>query len=118
MFSKHNEWIFKRPINHDGSSTAIEQEITYVVLVPHDVKECIHGQIVVSSSEAGKGSEDASGEEHAMQVLLGVGKDSLHFLNVLGAAAHLTSLFCFTACDDSLLLLFLLEMKSIINNLN
>ena len=48
--------------------------VTYIILIPHDIEESIEGQIVVSTAKAGKRSKDASGEEHAMQVLLSIGQ--------------------------------------------
>ena len=58
-------------------------EVTYVVLIPHNVEECVEGQVEIGAAEARQRSEDAAGEEHAMQVLLGVREQLLHFLLLL-----------------------------------
>ena len=52
-------------------------EVTYIVLVPHDEKECVQGQIEIGPSEARKRAKDASGEEHVVEVLLGVRQELL-----------------------------------------
>jgi hypothetical protein len=46
-------------------------KFTYIVLVPHNVEERIKGQIIVGTGEAGKGSENGTSKEHAVEVLLG-----------------------------------------------
>ena len=61
----------------------LKKIVTYVVLVPHDVEECVEGQVEIGAAEARQRSEDAAGEEHAMQVLLGVREQLLHFLLLL-----------------------------------
>ena len=58
-------------------------KVTYVVLVPHDVEECVEGQVEIGAAEARQRSEDATGEEHAVQVLLRIGEQLLHFLLLL-----------------------------------
>ena len=55
---------------------------TYIILVPHNVEEGVEWQVEVSAAEASKGSEDGSSQEHAVQMLLGIGQQLLHFLSV------------------------------------
>ena len=63
--------------------------ITYVVLIPHDVQEGVHGQVIVSTAEARQGAKDAPSEEHAVQVLLSIRQQLLHLLYVFVVAVHL-----------------------------
>ena len=67
--------------HQSGLSYLIE---TYIVLVPHDVQESVEGQVEVGSTETGESSEDAACKEHSVQMLLGVGEESLDLLSGIG----------------------------------
>ena len=56
---------------------------TYVVLIPHDEEERIEWEVIVSTAEAGKSSEDATSKEHSVQVLLSIGQQLFHLLLLL-----------------------------------
>ena len=61
---------------------------TYIVLVPHDVEESIHWEVVVWSSEAGKCSKHTSCHEHLVEISLGIGKQVLHLLAIHTLTLH------------------------------
>ena len=54
--------------------------LTYIVLIPHDVKECVEWKVKVGSAKTAECAEDASGKEHSVEVLLCVGQQLLHLL--------------------------------------
>jgi hypothetical protein len=43
---------------------------TYIILVPHQVKESIHGEVIVSTSEARESSDNGTRKEDIVNVLL------------------------------------------------
>ena len=68
--------------------------VTYIILVPHDVQECIQGQVVISPTEAGKSTEDAASEEHAMEVLLCVSEELFDLLARVRSCSLLLTHVC------------------------
>ena len=68
------------------------EEVTYIILVPHDIQECIQWQVEISSSKACKCTENASSEEHIVQMTLSVGQQLLDLRCVLWHLTHLVGL--------------------------
>ena len=63
--------------------------VTYIVLIPHDVQECVKWQVKISSAEACECAEDATSEEHIVQVTLSVGEELLDLLSWILLLAHI-----------------------------
>ena len=54
--------------------------LTYIVLIPHDVEECVKWKVEVGSAKAAECAKDASSKEHSVEVLLCVRQQLLHLL--------------------------------------
>ena len=66
---------------------------TYIILVPHHVKEGEQGQVVVSSAKARKRGEDHTSNEHTVKMDLQSSEDILYFLLLSLVHFHTTFLF-------------------------
>ena len=70
---------------------------TYIVLVPHNEKERIQRQVIISSAETCQSAKNAPSEEHVVQMALGICQK---LLNLLGRVLLLRThdIVCLLIC--------------------